>query len=168
MKQLHQPRRQAGSTLIVSVIMLLVLTMFVISAINSGTINLRIAGNAQAQAEARAAAQRALEVLISSSTNFYPTRAPASTAAYSINNDSSTGLTGDYSVAVSQPVCKRAAQQIPAKSLTCANGAKAGLFCWDTVWEVSATASRGGTSQTVTQGVSIVFSPTFVPSSVGC
>ena len=168
MRQFRKARSQVGSTLVVSVIMLIVLTMFVISAINSGTINLRIAGNAQAQEEARAAAQRALEVLISSSTNFYPTRATASTTSYSINNDTSTSLSGDYSVAVSSPVCKRAAPQIPAKSLACANGAKAGINCWDTVWEVTATATRGSTSQNVTQGVSIVFSPTFLPSSVGC
>ena len=48
-------------------IMLVLLTLFVLSAINSGTINLRISGNTQAQDEARAAAQQAIEQVVSSS-----------------------------------------------------------------------------------------------------
>ena len=166
MRHTCKPRRQSGSTLIVSLIMLTLLTLFVISAINSGTINLRIAGNAQAQDEARAAAQQAIEDMVSSVTNFYPTPLAAHTTNKSVNNDT----TGNYAVAVTTPVCKGAAQQVGAavKTVDCANGAKAGLFCWDTLWEVSATATRGGTQQTVTQGVSIAFPPSFVPSTVGC
>jgi Tfp pilus assembly protein PilX len=169
MRDTRKPRRQSGSTLIVSLIMLTLLTLFVISAINSGTINLRIAGNTQAQDEARAAAQQAIEDMVSSIANFYPTPLAAHTMTKSINNDTSTN-TGNYAVAVTRPVCKGATQEVGAavKTVDCANGAKAGLFCWDTLWEVSATATRGGTTQTVTQGVLISFPPSFIPSTVGC
>jgi Tfp pilus assembly protein PilX len=166
MRDTRKFRRQSGSTLIVSLIMLTLLTLFVISAINSGTINLRIAGNTQAQDEARAAAQQAIEDMVSSITNFYPTPLAAHTATKSVNNDTS----GNYAVAVTKPVCKGATQEVGAavKTVDCANGAKAGLFCWDTLWEVSATATRGGTSQSVTQGVLISFPPSFIPSTAGC
>lgn len=56
------PRRnQTGITLVVSLIMLIVLTLLVVSAIRFGNINLKIAGNAQTEAEATAATQVALE-----------------------------------------------------------------------------------------------------------
>ena len=58
------PRAQRGITLIVSLIMLAVLTLIVVSAIRFGNINLQIAGNAQAEAEATAAAQVAIETMM--------------------------------------------------------------------------------------------------------
>lgn len=53
--------RQRGITLVVSLIMLIVLTLLVVSAVRFGNINLKIAGNAQTEAEATAATQVALE-----------------------------------------------------------------------------------------------------------
>jgi Tfp pilus assembly protein PilX len=156
-------RLQTGSTLTISMIMLVLLTLFVLSAINSGLINLRIAGNTQAQDEARAAAQQAIESVVSSYANFYPTPVAAVTTNISINNDSS----GNYSVTRTVPVCKSARQQIPARMISCVNGFRAPLYCWDTLWEVSATATntKTGVSQSVTQGVKIVFPPQFDPAS---
>lgn len=156
-------RLQTGSTLTISMIMLVLLTLFVLSAINSGLINLRIAGNTQAQDEARAAAQQAIEGVVSSYANFYPTPAAAVTTNISINNDPS----GNYSVTRTVPVCKSARQQIPARMIACVNGFRAPLYCWDTLWEVSATATntKTGVSQSVTQGVKIVFPPQFDPAS---
>lgn len=52
---------QKGSTLLVSMIMLVVLTLLVVYAIRSGNTNLKIAGNMQVQAEAEAAAQQVIE-----------------------------------------------------------------------------------------------------------
>ena len=49
-------RRQKGMTLVVALVMLVVLTLLVVSAIRFGNINLRIAGNAQSEAEATSAA----------------------------------------------------------------------------------------------------------------
>lgn len=157
---------QTGSSLLVSIIMLVLLTLFVLSAINSGIINLRIAGNTQAQDEARAAGQQAIEQFVSSYANFYPIPAGMPSTGYDINNDGSA----DYQVSIATAICKSARQQVPPRSTVCANGVKSGVFCWDTTWEVTAVASssRTGTSQSVTQGVSITFPPAFVPSSAGC
>lgn len=54
-------RHQTGITLVVSLIMLIVLTLLVVSAIRFGNINLKISGNAQTEAEATAATQVAIE-----------------------------------------------------------------------------------------------------------
>jgi len=158
--------RQSGVALVMGMIMLVLLTLLVLSAINSGTINLRIARNMQAEDEARASAQQAIEQFVSSYSNFYPTPSAKPATGYDINNDG----TNDYSVTIATPVCKRSSQQIPPRSLACANGVKNGLFCVDTVWEVTATATdtNSGVSQIVTQGVAITFPPAFLPSSVGC
>jgi Tfp pilus assembly protein PilX len=163
---MRAPRRQRGVALVIGMIMLVLLTLLVVSAINSGSVNLRITGNMQAQDEARAVAQQAIEQFVSSFANFYPTPQSKVATGYDINNDG----TSEYQVSVTAPVCKGASFQIPGRSLDCKNGVKSGLFCFDTLWEVTATANdnKTGVSQTVTQGVSITFPPVFVPSSVGC
>jgi len=158
--------RQRGVALVIGMIMLVMLTLLVVSAINTSTTNLKIAGNMQSEDEARAMAQQAIEQFISSYANFYPVLVGPTTTGFDINNDTNN----DYSVTVARPVCKRAAQQIPPRSIDCANGAKNGIYCWDTLWEVAATAvdTKSGVSQSVVQGVSLTFAPDFNPASVGC
>lgn len=53
--------RQHGMTLVVSLIMLVVITLLVVSAIRFGIINLQIAGNMQSRTEATSAASVAVE-----------------------------------------------------------------------------------------------------------
>ena len=55
---------QSGITLVMSLIMLVVLTLLVVSAIRFGNINLKIAGNAQTEVEATAAAQVGIEKML--------------------------------------------------------------------------------------------------------
>ena len=159
-------KRQGGVALVIGMIMLVLLTLLVISAINSGSINLRITANMQAQDEARAVAQQAIEKFVSNYANFYPTPKSYLNVDYDINNDTKP----DFKVSVAAPVCRGAAHQIPGRSADCENGVKSGLYCWDTLWEVSATASdaKSGVTQKVTQGFAITFSPVFTPSSAGC
>lgn len=92
-------RAQSGLTLVVSLIMLIVLTLLVVSAIRFGNINLRITGNAQTQAESAAAAQVAIEQTIQSVVG------GANLSAMSAA--SSTVSTGgkSYTVAISKPNC---------------------------------------------------------------
>jgi Tfp pilus assembly protein PilX len=167
MSKFREYSRQSGATLVVTLIMLVLMTLFALSAINSSTINLRIAGNMQAQDEARAAAQTAIEQFISNYANFYPSR-PSSATTYNIdiNNDGSS----DYAVSVAVPACRRAALQVPARSTSCESGTRAPLNCWDTLWDIQATASdtKTGVSQVVVQGVALTFGPDFQPSTVGC
>jgi Tfp pilus assembly protein PilX len=171
---MHTPEmlghRQNGSALIVSLIMLTLLTLFVLSAIGSSTVNLKIAGNTQVQDEARAAAQRGIERVISSYANFDPTPTGLAATPISVNNDI-TNQSGDYSVTVAAPVCTRAEVQLVPKTTDCLNGIKSGVACTDTVWEVRATATdtRTAASQTVVQGINITFSPGInPPAASGC
>jgi hypothetical protein len=168
--------KQSGSVLLVALVMITLLTLLVLSAINSGTVNLRIAGNMQAQDGARAVAQQAIEKFISDYKNFCTNSPPApctkpvpggiAATGYDIDNDG----TAEFSVTVSPPVCIQSAHQVPGRSEDCKNGYKAGISCWDTLWQVQATAtdSKSGASQTVIQGVAISFDPSFQPTTAGC
>ena len=165
----HQPlARQRGLAMVIGMIMLVLLTLLVVSAINSSSVNLRITGNMQAQDEARAMAQQAIERVLGVKANFYPT--PTAQAATNYYVDNNTSGNAVYSVSVAAPVCKGAAKQFPGRSADCINGARAGLFCWDTLWEVVATATdtKTGVRQVITQGVAIPFEPGFNPATVSC
>ncbi|MDQ3197317.1 MAG: hypothetical protein M3Q32_13390, partial [Pseudomonadota bacterium] len=62
--------RQQGSTLLVSLIMLIILTLFVVTAINVSNVNLKIVGNVQSKKTLEANAQQAIEQVLSSSAAF--------------------------------------------------------------------------------------------------
>ena len=95
-----KPRlRQSGAVLMVSLVLLVLLTIFVLTAINMSSINLRMVGNMQAKAEAVAAAQQAIEQVVS--TNF-----PDNPVAVTVNVDISGDGTADYTVNVVKPVCQ--------------------------------------------------------------
>ena len=165
----HQPLgRQRGLAMVIGMIMLVLLTLLVVSAINSSSVNLRITGNMQAQDEARAMAQQAIERVLGVKANFYPTPTAQAATNYYVDNNSTGNAV--YSVSVAAPVCKGAAKQFPGRTADCINGARAGLFCWDTMWEVVATATdtKTGVRQVITQGVAIPFEPGFNPATVSC
>ena len=165
----HQPlSRQRGLAMVIGMIMLVLLTLLVVSAINSSSVNLRITGNMQAQDEARAMAQQAIERVLGVKANFYPTPTAQAATNYYVDNNSTGNAV--YSVSVAAPVCKGAAKQFPGRTADCINGARAGLFCWDTLWEVVATATdtKTGVRQVITQGVAIPFEPGFNPATVSC
>lgn len=56
---------QRGATLVIALIMLVLLTLFAISALNTSTTNLKVVGNMQARTEAFNAAQQAIDTVIS-------------------------------------------------------------------------------------------------------
>ena len=90
---------QRGSTLLLALVMLVLLTLMAISAINSTTSSIQVVGNAQFREEANAAAQQAIEKVISKNFTLNPTA--ASTAA------SGTVAFGaaSYNVTVAVPKC---------------------------------------------------------------
>jgi Tfp pilus assembly protein PilX len=162
-----RPRcKERGIAMVMGMIFLVLLTLLVVSAISSGMVNLRITGNMQAEDEARAVAQQAIEQYASVYANFYPTPVAKAATGFDINNDGSN----EYSVSIAAPSCRSASQQTVARTPDCAAGIKAGTFCWDTLWDVTAVATdaKTGVKQTITQGVSITFDPTFFPPSAGC
>jgi Tfp pilus assembly protein PilX len=72
--------RQRGATLLVALIMLVMLTLFALSAIRTGNVGLKIVGNQQTQKSMEAAAQEAIEQVVSNLGNFDPsTIVPAAT-----------------------------------------------------------------------------------------
>lgn len=87
-------RHQRGMTLIVSLVMLIMLTMFAISTMNLSNSNLKVVGNQQALRAVEAAAQQALERVVSGSVIF---NAPAA----------QTFTIDGFTVAVTAPVCIR-------------------------------------------------------------
>ena len=87
-------RRQRGMTLIISLVMLIMLTMFAISTMNLSNSNLKVVGNQQALRAVEAAAQQALEQVVSGSAIF---NVPVA----------QTFIIDGFTVAVTQPVCIR-------------------------------------------------------------
>ena len=159
---------QRGATLTIAMIMLVLLTLFVLAAINMSNINLRIMGNEQVRNEAIAAAQEGIEQVVS--TNF-PANPPApQTVTVDINGAGAT-----YSVSIPTPVCQNsvpiklveldATSTLDQPCFGSAASSSAGVvgatgtgdsFCAATQWDVNGTATdNSGAKATVTlhQGV---------------
>jgi hypothetical protein len=168
MSEIRFLRRQRGATLTIAMIMLVLLTLFVLAAMNMTNMNFKIMGNEQARNEALAAGQQAIEQV--ASTNF-----PAAPAATTVNVDVNADGTDDYAVAVAKPVCQNS---IPIKlvelsitkpgDIPCFGsgvspapglpiGGSGNSLCANTQWDISATvtdpAANTGTTVTVHQGI---------------
>lgn len=151
-------RRQRGATLIVGLIMLVLITLMVISAFTLSGSNLKSVGNMQFRNEAIAAANVAIERVLS--TDF--TTAPAaSTQLVDIDNNGTT----DYTVNVLKPACYKSVglTSLPATdpdAIKCKTGSGGAILCYDTMWEISATVSPTGAAAatgavaTTRQGIS--------------
>lgn len=144
---LTHPRRQQGAVLLVSLIMLVVLTLFAVSGFNLSSVSLKIAGNFQEQKLMEATAQQAIEQVISTPAAFNLTP----TTQQICVNGVAPGCTGGTLVEISAPVCN---YSVTAKGYTKQIGQ---LTPQDTDWEVRAMASNAitGAGATVSQGVRI-------------
>ena len=171
-------RRQRGTTLVIALIMLVLLTLFATSSFNTAKTNLMVVGNMQSTTEASNIAQQTIETVIST-TQFIttPSNAIASpcggtpnTLCVDINGDSIT----DYTTTLSpQPTCvyvkaiKNSELNFSnTEDLGCSAGQQQTLgvagstsgdsLCSNTIWEISAkTTSTTGASATVIQGIGI-------------
>jgi len=91
-------KRQAGASLLISLIMLVVLTLMAMSSMNLNNTSLKIVGNMQSQKALENAAQEASATILGSFSNFaVPVPTPP---AMTVNG---------YPVTVTTPVCKKAA-----------------------------------------------------------
>ena len=153
--------KQRGSTLITALVMLVVLTLLVISAIRSSSTNLRSAGNMQIKEEAIAAAQQATEQVISNNFSGNPAAA-ASSVQVDINHD---GVT-DYTAQIQTPVCNNSVSlqtNTPNLPSQCYASGKydpngmGGSNCSAQQWEVSTVVSDSvtGASAALHQGVAV-------------
>jgi Tfp pilus assembly protein PilX len=154
------PRRQKGVTLFVTLIMLVVLTLFALSAFNLSSVNLKIVGNYQQQKESEALVSQTLERVMSTVTMF---TTPAATCLPSGATPSGSPLNcstaGD--VLVEKPHCNYTA---PAKGYTKKIGE---LTPEDTSWEIrgSYTDPVTNASTAIVQGVSVRLLAGNCPSS---
>ena len=171
-------RRQQGSTLVVALIMLVLLTLFATSSFNTAKTNLMVVGNMQGSVEASNIAQEAIERVISTA-QFITTPANAIVNPCGNPNTLCADVTGDgaadYTTTLSpQPSCV-IVKPIKNDELNLANsedlgcsagqaqqfgvaGAVAGdSLCSNTVWEITVVTkpiNAGGTA-TVVQGVGV-------------
>lgn len=158
MRCLISPRAQRGATLIVGLIMLLLLTLMIGSAFTLSGTNLKSVGNMQMRDEAIAAANIAIEQVVSSPF----TNAPG---AESINVDINNDGAEDYVVAIATPVCISEAE-IPAVVVGKESGIRAGVVTpdsqWSTVWSIGAdvTDPASGASARVRSGVRVLLTET--------
>lgn len=120
--------RQHGATLIVVLIMLVILTLFAISAVNLSSSNLRVISNMQARKLVEQVGLQGSEQVISSMANF-------SSPAAAVTVSAPTGMT----VTVSKRVCQYA---------TAASGYSAvqPIVPEDTQWDYSITVSDSVTN----------------------
>jgi hypothetical protein len=136
-------RRQHGATLLISLIMLVVLTLFAVAGFNLSSVNLKVAGNFQAQRAMEAAAQQAIETVLTSLSNFY--NAPPVVLA------PQTITVSGFNVAVTAATCNYARRAAGFSK------DEEALAPQDTDWEVRATVTDAltGAQATITQGVLI-------------
>ncbi len=160
---------QEGATLLVALVMLVVLTLFAITAINFTNINSKIAGNQQFKKEAEVAAQQAVEQIISSD---FTTNPLATNVNVDINNDG----TNDYVVNVARPTCLISKPILVSElditvaddqaCFTSSKGTTTGLIgtgsvggsslCSNTQWDVQATVTDSGITGSSGSGAQVV------------
>lgn len=142
--------RQRGATLIVGLIILLLFTMMISSTFMLSSTNLKAVGNMQSRNEALAAANMAINLMLSTAFTAAPA---ADTVNVDLNNDG----TDDYQVQLAQPQCVQAslAAATAPSSVTLATMSRS---TWNTVWEIRASVSDpvSGAATVVRSGVRVL------------
>ena len=171
-------RAQAGATLIIALIMLVLITLLAVSSLSTTNMNLRVVGNMQARGEALHAAQQAIEMVISTPqfiadpANAVPDPCGApNTLCTDLNGDGTpdyiTRLNPAPSCISVKPIKVSELNLSSAEDLGClagrarqlgvAGAASGDSLCASTAWEITAetrsTFSR--TKVTVTQGIAV-------------
>jgi len=146
--------RQRGATLIIGLILLVLISLIVVNAFTLSSSNLKSVGNMQVREEAVAAANQAVEQVISSN---FTSSLVAQTVTVDINKDDTT----DYTVAVAAPTCVRATQSAFAapSDVELGPGMSSGST-WNTDWDIAATVTDAATGARVRvrQGVRVLLS----------
>ena len=153
---LHGPMRgQRGATLAVGLIMLTLITVMVASAFQLSTTDLKSVGNMQVRDEAVAAANKAIEQVLSSPFT-------ASPAGESIDVDLNNDAVTDYTVVFATPTCVNAAelvQIVPPSSISLGSAfTAANSDYFQTSWDLNASVTdiATGAAVRVHQGVRVL------------
>jgi Tfp pilus assembly protein PilX len=174
--------KQVGQTLIVALVMLVVLTLLVVSAIRAGNTNLRIVGNMQLQEEVSAAARQATEqvmganftanpapqaidvdINLDGSADYTASVNPICTGSIAITNaDLDPGLEADLPC-VSSGAAQQTGLMVSGVAATATLGGQS--WCYLQQWELQAAVNDSNTGATATtvQGVALR-----VPAGTSC
>jgi hypothetical protein len=155
MKRLQRPS-EAGATLVVSLIMLTLITLMIMAALAIGGANFRTVTNMQFRDEAIAAANKAIDQVVSSPFALAP-------AAEDIEVDLDNDGTKDYDVHIDEPQCLRArVAETTLPSSISLPPAMGSTSSWNTVWELRATVTEidnaGEAAVDVRTGVRVLLS----------
>ena len=139
------PKRQRGAVLLVSLVILMIITLFVISSANMSSSDLRTVGNFQSKFGISQNVRQAIEDVLSNVNNF---TAPAAQSV----------MVNGIRVDVSAAACLGTS---PARGYTAVNN----ITLYDTNWAVTATSTDAitGATVTMTQGVRILLPASFCP-----
>lgn len=142
--------RQDGVTLIVALIMLMLFTLMISSTFMLSSTNLKAVGNMQSRSEAIAAANMAINLVLSTPFTSTP---ESEQVEVDLNDDG----TEDYTVAIAAPECVQAslADATAPSSVTLPTMSNS---TWNTVWEIRASVSDpvSGASAVVRSGVRVL------------
>jgi Tfp pilus assembly protein PilX len=171
--------RQRGTTLIVALIMLVLLTLFAVSSFNTANTNLRIVGNMQQKTEALNSAQEAIETALSTPQFMLSPTNALSTPCGNTPNKLCHDVTGDsvpeFTTTLAPPPACITVRPIKNQDLVLTNvedlgcsaqqqqqfgvvGAVTGdSLCANTVWQIQArtVSETTGIVVNVTQGVGV-------------
>jgi Tfp pilus assembly protein PilX len=173
-------RRQRGATLIVTLVMLIMLTLFAISAMNTSTTNLQVVGNMQMRHEGLRATQEAIEATVST-MQFTATPLDAIATPCGAQNTLCTDLNGDGVPELTTrltpaPACMQGRTikigelviTTPnSEDVGCLQAQQQGTFavagaqtsgdslCGQTVWEITALTLNSSASSTATSDVNV-------------
>ena len=166
--------RQQGATLLVAMIMLIMLTLFALSAMNTSIVNLRMVGSMQYRQEALDATQRTIEAAIST-TRFVDFPGDAIDADCGTPNTMCTDVNGDgvddlITTLTPAPACIQSKitkiseltiVNANSEDVACLQAQQQGTFgiggaastgdslCGQTAWNISAqTVQKGATATT--------------------
>jgi Tfp pilus assembly protein PilX len=143
-----KPRRERGATLLVTLIMLVVLTLFAVTAFNLSSVNLKIVGNFQQQKETEAAVQQAIAQVMSTVTLF---ETPAAISLCIPGGTAPPCAATQHSVTIDRPRCN---YTVAARGYTKRLGE---LTPEDTNWDVRASYTDALTSAraAIVQGIAV-------------
>lgn len=176
-------RRQAGTVLVIGMIMLVLMTLLAVTSFNLGRGEYQIISNMQFQGEASAAAQMALEEVVSNlkfssspeAVFATPCSGGPNTICYDTNGDTKTDVmvtiksrSGTKPVCIAAKVIKNIALNLSnSDDLGCSAGAAQTFgvvgaatgdsLCADSIWDVQAEAVDAVTQAkaTITTGLSV-------------
>jgi Tfp pilus assembly protein PilX len=135
-------RTQRGAALVVSLIMLVLITLLVITALNLGSANFRAVSNTQFRDQAIAAANAAIQSRVGSTFDALPV---TTNIPVDLDNDG----TPDFDVAVT-PTCISAAVADSAEQSSVQLDPSLSLAStWNTVWDIAAAVTDADTGATM-------------------